>query len=107
MDEEKRVLDSVHGYITIPEDLCDYVIDTPFFQRLRRIEQTSCRVLFPSARHDRFIHSLGVYHLGSKIVAAINRNCKGELPDNYEFVEKVNKRLGERDTYQGRLYLIT
>lgn len=88
MDKKKRVLDCVHGYITIPEDLCDYVIDTPFFQRLRRIEQTSCRVLFPSARHDRFIHSLGVYHLGSKIVEAINRNCKGELPYNYEFVEK-------------------
>ncbi|MBQ2166098.1 MAG: TIGR01212 family radical SAM protein, partial [Bacteroidaceae bacterium] len=26
---------------------------------------------------------------------------------NYEFVEKVNKRLEERDTYQGRLYHIT
>lgn len=85
--KKKRVLDSVHGYITIPEDFCDYIIDTPFFQRLRRIEQTSCRVLFPSARHDRFIHSLGVYHLGTKIVEAINRNCKGKLPDNYENVE--------------------
>lgn len=88
MAKEKRILDSVHGYITIPEELCDFVIDTPFFQRLRRIEQTSCRVLFPSARHDRFIHSLGVYHLGSKIVKSINRNCKGELPENYEYVEK-------------------
>ena len=26
---------------------------------------------------------------------------------NYEFVEKVNKRLEERNTYQGRLYHIT
>lgn len=86
--KKKRVLDSVHGYITIPEELCDYVIDTPFFQRLRRIEQTSCRVLFPSARHDRFIHSLGVYHLGTKIVDAINRNCKDELPENYEDIER-------------------
>lgn len=86
--KKKRVLDSVHGYITIPETLCDFIIDTPFFQRLRRIEQTSCRVLFPSARHDRFIHSLGVYHLGSKIVEAINRNCEGKLPENFEYVEK-------------------
>ena len=88
MGKTKRVLDSVHGYITIPEELCDNVIDTPFFQRLRRIEQTSCRVLFPSARHDRFIHSLGVYHLGAKIVGAINRNCEGALPKNYEYIEK-------------------
>ena len=86
MAKEKRILDSVHGYITIPEDLCDNIIDTPFFQRLRRVEQTSCRVLFPSARHDRFIHSLGVYHLGTKIVESVNRNCE-ELPDNFKNVE--------------------
>lgn len=87
MEKAKRVLDNVHGYITIPDDLCDNIIDTPFFQRLRRVEQTSCRVLFPSARHDRFIHSLGVYHLGSRIVDAINRNCEGQLPENFEAVE--------------------
>ena len=86
MAKEKRILDSVHGYITIPEDLCDNIIDTPFFQRLRRVEQTSCRVLFPSARHDRFIHSLGVYHLGTKIVEAVNRNSKN-LPGNYKDIE--------------------
>lgn len=82
--KEKRILDSVHGYITIPEDICDYVIDTPYFQRLRRVEQTSCRVLFPSARHDRFIHSLGVYHLGEKIVKAVRKNCHDNLPENFD-----------------------
>lgn len=64
----KRILDSVHGYVRIPEAYIHGIIDTPEFQRLRRIEQTSCRALFPSARHDRFIHSIGVYHLGSQIV---------------------------------------
>ena len=66
--KDKRILDSVHGYIKIEEEFCKYVIDTEHFQRLRRIEQTSTRALFPSARHDRFIHSLGVFHLGTKIV---------------------------------------
>jgi HD superfamily phosphohydrolase len=84
MEKAKKILDSVHGYITIPEDICDNVIDTPYFQRLRRVEQTSCRVLFPSARHDRFIHSLGVYHLGKKIVNAIRQNCDKDLPDTFE-----------------------
>lgn len=74
MEKTKRILDSVHGYINISEEYCDNIVDTPFFQRLRRVEQTSCRALFPSARHDRFIHSLGVYHLGSKIVEAIRKN---------------------------------
>lgn len=71
----KKILDSVHGYVEIPEDIVDNIIDTIYFQRLRRIEQTSGRSIFPSARHDRFIHSLGVYHLGTRIVdSVIHRN---------------------------------
>lgn len=69
----KRILDSVHGYIKIRSFIFEHIIDTPNFQRLRRIEQTSARALFPSARHDRFIHSLGVFHLGEKILSAIER----------------------------------
>lgn len=76
--EEKRILDSVHGYIRIEEEYIKNVIDTEYFQRLRRIEQTSTRSLFPSARHDRFIHSLGVFHLGSKIVENLSKYYKTE-----------------------------
>ena len=63
----KRILDSVHGYIEIEDNYFSKIIDKPFFQRLRRIEQTSTRSIFPSARHDRFIHSLGVFHIGKMI----------------------------------------
>ena len=52
----------------VPDELVKNIIDTSAFQRLRRIEQTSIRSVYPSARHDRFIHSLGVYHIGSLIV---------------------------------------
>lgn len=52
----------------VSDELIKNIIDTPAFQRLRRIEQTSIRSVYPSARHDRFIHSLGVYHIGSLIV---------------------------------------
>lgn len=71
MEKYKIFLDTVHGYITVPKSFCDYFIDTPNFQRLRRIEQLSSRSLFPCARHDRFVHSIGVYHIGKKIVDAI------------------------------------
>ena len=71
MSNYKRILDSVHGYINVPKEYCDKIIDTVYFQRLRRIEQTSGRSLFPSARHDRFIHSLGVFNLNKKIVESI------------------------------------
>lgn len=64
----KIILDSVHGYIHIEKAYIQNIVDTPHFQRLRRVEQTSTRAVFPSARHDRFIHSLGVFHLGCKIV---------------------------------------
>lgn len=76
MEKCKRIMDSVHGYITIPEDYCDNILDTPYFQRLRRIEQTSVRTLFPSARHDRFIHSLGVFHLGNRLCQCLEEKNK-------------------------------
>ncbi len=60
--------DPVHGYIEVPKDYCRRFIDTPIFQRLRSIEQTSMRPLFPGARHDRFVHSLGVYHPSSTVL---------------------------------------
>lgn len=74
MKKYKTFLDSVHGYITVPEDFCDLLIDTENFQRLRRIEQLSSRSLYPSARHDRFVHSLGVYHIGKRFIQEIKRN---------------------------------
>ena len=70
----KRILDTVHGYIYIDDDLMSSFVDTLYFQRLRRIEQTSARAVFPSARHDRFIHSLGVYAIGRRIVDSIKAN---------------------------------
>jgi HD superfamily phosphohydrolase len=39
------------------------------------------RVLYPSARHDRFIHSLGTFHLGSIAFDALEHNVKNR-PDN-------------------------
>lgn len=69
--DTKRILDAVHGYISVPKSYCTNIIDTPYFQRLRRIEQTPIRSVFPCARHDRFIHSLGVFHIGHKIVESI------------------------------------
>lgn len=82
----KTLLDSVHGTIEIPKTLFKEIIDTVYFQRLRRIEQNSCRSVFPSARHDRFIHSIGVYHLGHLIVEHIKKTCgeqgKNILPAN-------------------------
>ena len=74
--ENKLIRDSIHGYIQIPSIVVSEIIDTPVFQRLRQIEQTSMRALYPSAHHDRFVHSLGVYHLGKMAYAGLIHNIK-------------------------------
>lgn len=78
MGGEKLIKDPVHGYITVSKEFCRLFIDTPVFQRLRLIEQTSMRWLFPGARHDRFIHSLGVFHLASRIYESIKGNVQDD-----------------------------
>lgn len=67
----KTFQDTIHGYVSVPNKYCDHFIDTENFQRLRRIEQLSSRSLYPCARHDRFVHSIGVYHIGHKMLEAI------------------------------------
>ena len=69
--------DPVYGYIEIETDLIKDVIDTPAFQRLRRILQTSYTPLYASATHNRFTHSLGVYFLGKIAINAIKKKHQG------------------------------
>lgn len=94
MNQSKRILDSVHGYIEVPKLFVDKIIDTIYFQRLRRIEQTSTRALFPSARHDRFIHSLGVYHIGKKIIDSLRkRGFMEKKAPLYDYDQGINSYL--------------
>jgi HD superfamily phosphohydrolase len=62
----KWVKDSVHGDIPLTP-VAEALIDTPEMQRLRRVSQTAfCYLLYPSANHTRFEHSLGVYYLTNR-----------------------------------------
>jgi HD superfamily phosphohydrolase len=72
--EYKTIKDAIHGYIKIPQPFVDHLIDNEYFQRLRNIEQTGMRVLYPSAKHDRYNHSLGVFHLGALTVDVLLKN---------------------------------
>lgn len=72
----KVIRDPVHGYLKIDKDILNSIVDNKYFQRLRRIEQTSMRCLYPAARHDRFIHSLGVYHLSCLAIDGLETNIK-------------------------------
>lgn len=77
----KKFRDPIYGYITIDERLVENIIDSAAFQRLRDIIQTSYAPLYSSAVHNRFVHSMGVYHLG-KIAAQtiLGFLCEKSLP---------------------------
>lgn len=75
----KTFMDPVHGYINIPKCFVDNIINTELFQRLRNVDQTGMKVLYPDAKHDRFGHSLGVFHLGSKAVDALLSNFSDDI----------------------------
>ena len=76
----KTLRDPIYGYIDIKEDIIYNIVDTSGFQRLRNIIQTSYAPLYSSAVHNRFVHSLGVYYLGS-IVSNSIRDHKDEYSD--------------------------
>lgn len=69
----KKIKDPIYGYIEI-EDEYLHIIDSVYFQRLRHIIQTSYTSIYPSALHNRFTHSLGVYWLGNIAFDALSRN---------------------------------
>lgn len=64
---EKTIQDPIHGIIKIEEWMLK-IIDTPQFQRLRRIKQLGfANLVYPGANHTRFEHSIGVAYLAEKI----------------------------------------
>jgi HD superfamily phosphohydrolase len=63
MDFAGEITDPVHKYIRFSE-VEKQVIDSPAFQRLRRIRQLAgAHLVYPSAQHSRFEHSLGAMHI--------------------------------------------
>ncbi len=85
--------DPIHQLIRIdPEDefILD-LIDTPEFQRLRRIRQLGVSWLtYPGAEHSRFVHSLGVFNFVQRMLHSLRRRYSGDAVG--EYLEK-NGRL--------------
>ena len=72
-----EITDPIHDFIRLNETERQ-IIDTPAFQRLRRIKQLSgAHLTYPGAQHTRFEHSLGVMHIAS--MAGISLQSKGAM----------------------------
>jgi HD superfamily phosphohydrolase len=71
---ERIYRDPVHNIIRLHSDtdegeLMMRLIDTPEFQRLRRIKQLGLGLYtYQGAEHSRFTHSLGAFHLMSRVL---------------------------------------
>jgi len=66
------IIDPIHDFIRVYDHELK-LIDTPIFQRLRRIKQLSgAHLTYPSAQHTRFEHSLGVMHISGQAGYALN-----------------------------------
>ena len=74
---ERIYRDSVHNIIRVNTDsdegrLVVSLIDTPEFQRLRRIRQLGLAYFaYQAAEHSRFTHSLGAFHLAARMIAKL------------------------------------
>ncbi|MGV7114529.1 HD domain-containing protein [Paenibacillus kyungheensis] len=81
LGEEKVFKDPVHNYIHVQDRLIWTLINTPEFQRLRRIRQLGTSYLtFHGAEHSRFSHSLGVYEITRRIISQFERGGYEDWP---------------------------
>jgi uncharacterized protein len=72
----QRIRDPLHNLIEFQgdefHDTMWRVIQTPEFQRLRRIKQLGfSELVYPGANHTRFAHSVGVFHTARKLINVI------------------------------------
>src|SRR5579863_6050989 len=82
---DKKIYDSVHGFIPFDEFEKELIDSVPF-QRLHYIHQLGIAYLvYPGATHTRFEHSLGVMLLASLMFDKI---CKSVRPDVFHFVPR-------------------
>ncbi len=83
---ERIYRDPVHNIIRLRTDtdegrLMIRLIDSPEFQRLRRIKQLGLALFtYQGAEHSRFAHSLGVLHLMTRVL--------DRLSDRYHIAEE-------------------
>ena len=74
---ERIYRDSVHNIIRLKTDTPDgeligRLVDSVEFQRLRRVRQLGlAHFAYQAAEHSRFTHSLGTFHLATRILAKL------------------------------------
>jgi uncharacterized protein len=90
---ERIYRDSVHNIIRVSTStdegrLIVSLIDTPEFQRLRRIRQLGLAYFaYQGAEHSRFTHSLGAFHLAARMIAKLR--IRYEIAEEHQTAVRV------------------
>jgi HD superfamily phosphohydrolase len=71
-NKRKIINDPLYGFISLPYDIIFDIIESPCFQRLRRIRQLGLTsMVYPGAYSTRFHHAIGAMHLAMEAVEVL------------------------------------
>ena len=81
MFKAQRVRDPLHNLIEFQpvefDNVLWEVIQTPAFQRLRRIKQLRLsNLVYPGATHSRFAHSLGTFERARQLMSIVRKRLR-------------------------------
>ncbi len=85
LDRQLVFSDPIYGYVRVEKGFIKELINSKFFQRLRRIKQLSgVTMVFHTAEHSRFSHSLGAYEIARRFL---------DIPDIQSSLDEREKDL--------------
>ncbi len=92
MRHVKTVRDAVHGDIHLPAEYLP-VLDAREMQRLRGVKQLGTAFhVYPSARHSRFEHCLGAFHMATLLSDRLRRSHHAD-PDSAAALTPEEERV--------------
>ncbi len=87
----KKIHDSIHGFVYLSE-FATRIIDNKFFQRLRDLSQLgTCKYVFPNANHTRFEHSIGTYHIATKLLEKLPQQVNQQIDDYMASIPELQR----------------
>lgn len=94
--KKHRFRDPIYGFIEV-NDYELKIIDSPLFQRLRRVHQLALtKYVYPTAEHSRFAHSIGVLQSATDIFNNIVSNSDKKLFSFERAEKKINQDIEKK-----------
>jgi HD superfamily phosphohydrolase len=85
LNKRKIINDPIYGFIRIPDGIIFRIIEHPYFQRLRRINQLGLTdFVYPGATHTRFHHAIGSMHLMDMALTSLKNKGIDISDDEFE-----------------------